>query len=1214
MIQIALSLNDTFSKGLVGAARNAKKQGAEISDGMMQAARNADAFRKTLVNAVDASIAKLGKLAVQIGKTAAAFSFKNGSEFEAQMAKVKAVSSPTETQFKQLTDLAKQMGRETQYSALEAAQALESMGRAGWETQEIMYGLPSLLNLTTADDGNLAEFADIMTSAMNSLHMEATTENAEHFANVLAQTSRSSATDVSKMGESFENVAAIAGGLGYKLDDVSFGLGVLAKNGIDASEAGTQMRSLLASLAKPSKEASEYMNSLGISLGEAGKPKALVTLLDELREKTSGLNELEKITFSATLARRTGMTGLESFINTDETTYQELKQKIIYEADVGTTGQGAAAEMAAIMNDTLNAKVKMLKNNVATVGIEFYNAFGGKAKNLVEALNNKLTELTQNGTIKRWAESLGDALNKAAEMGGKAFDWIKEHADALKIVLGGLAVAVGGIWVGDKVSKFINGIQNIKNNVGNLLGLFSTLSAANGLSGLANVFDVMAHPLKSVKDALLSIPGKAANKFSNLFTSLSSGINNGLTQIWELPGKLVTGLGNAFSSFRTGLSDAFGKVAASLTKGFDIVWEIPGKIISGFKTAAGQIAGLFKALPGKILSGFKSLPSLFKSAFSNINTFIGGAFSNIHAVFDKGFSFMFSLPGKIAAGFKSLPSLIGGAFKALPGLLSNIPAIFGGLSGALAASGIIAVILAIVAVGIALYKNWDTIKAKAAELAAKFKENIMPAVEAVKGLFDKFISLIKENFVPLFQTIADKARSLGGSFIETLQPAGEAILKLFGVLAEFFVNNIVPAFSKIIEIACSLAGKFLEVAVPAIAAVIGFVVDLAGKFLEKLQPAVQFVIEKFTALTNFLADVLPPVFEKVIEFAKKVGDFFYNVFCGAIDAVKNAFQRVKETVERVIDKIKDFLGMDARKTVQVDYRQTSASVGQNASGSQSWRGGLTWINERGAEIIRFPNGRTVIPSPFLQRFQSFSAVNTVPPKAITSGRKTLVNLPQGTRIFSHSQSERIVEKSIGRNAGGSSSWRGGLTWLNERGAEIIAFPGGKTIVPTPLLQTAQTMRKRSLNHALHRGEKTLVPLPRGTQIFSHSQSERILEKSIGRNANGAGGSISEAVRRLRERFQTYKKLNLLPPSIPKIPSYKDEIENQKNFYIEREQNESRSVSSVSDYVQKSIRNISTNTTNANHAPVNITIQVYGRANESDRDFAERIAKAIKNYV
>lgn len=799
VIQVALALNDTFSKGLVGVAKQAREQGAEISKGMMQAARQADAFKKSIVNAVDTSITKLGKLATAAGTAAAAFSFKVGSEFEEQMAKVQAVASPTKEEFQKLTDLAKQMGRETQYSALEAAQALETMGRAGLNAREIADELPSLLNLTAADDGNLAEFADIMTNTMASLHMEATAANAKHFANVLAQTSRSSATNVSKMGESFENVAAIAGGLGYKLDDVSFGLGVLAKNGIDASEAGTQMRSLLASLAKPSKEASEYMNSLGIALGEAGKPKAFVQLLDELREKTSGLNELEKIQFSATLARRTGMTGLGSFINTDETKYQELKQKIIYEADIGTTEKGAAAEMAAIMNDTLNAKAKMLKNNIANVGIEFYNAFGGKAKSLVETLSNKLTELTENGTIKKWAESLGDAINKAAELASKAFDWIQKHADTLKIVLGGLAGAVGGIWIGDKVNGFLTSFKKVKENATNTLELLSQLSAVNGFTGLSGIFDKLAHPVQT-----------GGNIFKNVLQNAAS-----------LPGKIA---------------------------GF--VGKIPGI----FSNAFHGIIGFAKALPGQVVGFFKSIPGAAKGIFQSIGGFVKG------------------IPGTLGGAFKSIVGMFAGLPGKIVGLVKGIPAAIGGLLTSPAAWGA-ALVVGLIAVGVAIYKNWDTIKAKAQELAAQFKTNFAPAIEAVKSLFSTIAAVFTTSVIPAFKNIWERAKETGGSLMEKLAPAGESILGLFGKLAELFVNNVVPVIASVISVVAQFAASFLQVAVPAIAAVIEKIVPFAAAFIGAAIPAIAGVIEIAGNLARKFLDFVSPAVSALKDIFMRLADY-----------------------------------------------------------------------------------------------------------------------------------------------------------------------------------------------------------------------------------------------------------------------------------------------------------------------------------------------------
>ena len=90
-----------------------------------------------------------------------------------------------------------------------------------------------------------------------------------------------------------------------------------------------------------------------------------------------------------------------------------------------------------------------------------------------------------------------------------------------------------------------------------------------------------------------------------------------------------------------------------------------------------------------------------------------------------------------------------------------------------------------------------------------------------------------------------------------------------------------------------------------------------------------------------------------------------------------------------IDKLKEFLGMDTKKNIEVTYHVNddgTASGGwsgsggntdgrdiergpvrRNALGTAFWRGGPTQVNERGGEIINLPSGSQVIPHDISQR-------------------------------------------------------------------------------------------------------------------------------------------------------------------------------------------------------------------------------------------------------
>ena len=86
-----------------------------------------------------------------------------GSSFEATMSKVQAISGASQQDMKLLTEMAEKMGATTKFSATESAQALTYMGMAGWKTQDMLNGLPGIMNLAAASGEDLATTSDIVT-------------------------------------------------------------------------------------------------------------------------------------------------------------------------------------------------------------------------------------------------------------------------------------------------------------------------------------------------------------------------------------------------------------------------------------------------------------------------------------------------------------------------------------------------------------------------------------------------------------------------------------------------------------------------------------------------------------------------------------------------------------------------------------------------------------------------------------------------------------------------------------------------------------------------------------------------------------------------------------------------------------------------------------------------------------------------------------------
>ena len=91
----------------------------------------------------------------------AGLSIKHYAEFEKRMAAVGAISRANAKDFKKLSEMAKKLGRETIYTATQAAEAEEIMAMAGLSATEIMTALGPALQLAAVGEVEIAQAAEI---------------------------------------------------------------------------------------------------------------------------------------------------------------------------------------------------------------------------------------------------------------------------------------------------------------------------------------------------------------------------------------------------------------------------------------------------------------------------------------------------------------------------------------------------------------------------------------------------------------------------------------------------------------------------------------------------------------------------------------------------------------------------------------------------------------------------------------------------------------------------------------------------------------------------------------------------------------------------------------------------------------------------------------------------------------------------------------------
>ncbi len=451
------------------------------------AAKHSAAIAVTALAGVGTAITAAGGLSVKVG-----------SNFEAAMSKVAAVSGATGTDLSRLTEKAKEMGAKTKFSASEAAEAMNYMAMAGWKTEDMLSGVEGIMNLAAASGEDLASTSDIVTDALSSFGLQAS--DSGHFADILAAASSNANTNVAMMGETFKYAASVAGAMGYTAEDTALAIGLMANRGIKASQAGTALRSIMTKLAKPTKETQGAMNKLGISLTDSeGNMKSLDTIMQDLREGFSGLSEEEKAATAAALGGQEAMSGLLAIVGASPEEYEKLQSAI-------ANCDGTAERMAETMLDNLQGSLTILKSSLEGLGIEVYESMQEPLKNAADngiADVNRLTEAFKQGGFDAAVEEAGDIL---AGLATKVAQSAPKMIDASVSVVKSFVKGIGKNKMQLKVAAD-DIVKSLCNGLVKLLPKEMQKPAKKALDSLVRTFKPGTKNLLSVAQSVLNAVG-----------------------------------------------------------------------------------------------------------------------------------------------------------------------------------------------------------------------------------------------------------------------------------------------------------------------------------------------------------------------------------------------------------------------------------------------------------------------------------------------------------------------------------------------------------------------------------------------------------------------------------------------------------------------------------------------------------------------------------
>lgn len=333
-----------------------------------------------------------------------------GADFQSTMNMVGAVTNSTGETFDKLKSQAMLLGRTTQFSARQSAEAMKFMGMAGMDANKIIAASPKVLQLAASAQLDMASAADIVTNIMAGFGFQA--KELTGVNDILVDTFTNANVSLPQMGEALKKVGPLAKALKVPFQDVAGALGILGNAGIQGEEAGTGLKTVLARLINPSKQASKAMEFFELNFKDAeGRVKSFPGIIGEFEKALAkGADETQLMAAATEIFGMRGIQIISALVSQGSSELDKLVAKLgVKDKD----GLGSATRIAKRQMEGLPGAIKLVTSAWEGLNVALTE---GKLGEVVNNLGRELAKVIQDTT--KWAEENPKLVESLLKMAG----------------------------------------------------------------------------------------------------------------------------------------------------------------------------------------------------------------------------------------------------------------------------------------------------------------------------------------------------------------------------------------------------------------------------------------------------------------------------------------------------------------------------------------------------------------------------------------------------------------------------------------------------------------------------------------------------------------------------------------------------------------------------------------------------------------------------
>ena len=506
------------------------------------------------------------------------------NNFEDAMSQAAGALDKPMAQMGELRELAIQTGQDTMFSAKEAGEAITELAKGGLTEADIKGGaLAATMNLAASSGMSLGDAANTVVQTMGAFGLSA--EETSEAVNALAGAAAASSTDVGPLTQGLSQVAAQAYNAGWSVQETTAVLGRFADAGIEGSDAGTSLKTMLQRLAAPTDDAAGKIEDLGLQVRDTdGHMKGAAEIAEELQTKLGGLSEAERdaalqtifgsdASRAASIMMRGGAEELEKYIK-------------------ATNDQESAQRLANAQMGSGSRAIEELKGSIETAGIKIGDTLAPIITNLAKIITelvNKFTALPGGvqvaiiaiagivavigpilmvvGQLALGISSVTLAFSKLSGVGGYINDFVTFVSGALKDLFGLImahpviavitAIVAAIIVLYTKCEWFRDGVNAILSSIAGFV--------ESAFENVQNFFTVtIPKMIENVRDGFQRMVDGIREKCSRVGDTVREGFEDAISFITSLPSKALEWGHDFIEGLKQGIKDRIDGVVESV--------------------------------------------------------------------------------------------------------------------------------------------------------------------------------------------------------------------------------------------------------------------------------------------------------------------------------------------------------------------------------------------------------------------------------------------------------------------------------------------------------------------------------------------------------------------------------------------------------------------------------------------------------------------------